>query len=87
MDKYIHRIRSLFAKADSTSFAAEAEACRRKARQLMEAHGITEQMLVPKPSPRPVPVFYYGNGFNYSATSTSINYTGGNTVYINIRFY
>ena len=40
-----HKVRALLAKAESTSFPAEAEACTAKAQELMERYAIDEAML------------------------------------------
>lgn len=40
-----HKVRTLLAKAESTSFRAEAEACTAKAQELMERYAIDEAML------------------------------------------
>ena len=40
-----HKVRALLAKAESTTFAAEAEACTAKAQELMERYAIDEVML------------------------------------------
>jgi hypothetical protein len=54
----IEPIRNLRAKAESTTFPAEAEAFRAKADQPMERHGITETDLYPPVSePQIQPIF------------------------------
>ena len=44
----LERVRKLLAKAESTSFEAEAEAFFAKAQELMQSHAITEAMLAKK---------------------------------------
>lgn len=43
--KVLHRVRSLLAKAESTTFADEAESCTAKAQQLMTRHAIDRAMV------------------------------------------
>lgn len=52
----VRRIRALLAKADSTTFPAEAHALRAKAHELMQRHGISPsdvEVALPRPTPRP----------------------------------
>ncbi len=43
--RYLHRVRSLLAKAESTTFEEEADALTAKAQQLMARHSITAALL------------------------------------------
>lgn len=49
MDEHIERVRKLRAKADSSSFPAEAEAFKAKAAQIMARHGLSEAQVAPAP--------------------------------------
>ena len=49
----LDRIRKILAKAESTTFPAEAASCRAKAKELQERHGIRDnEVRPPAPFPR-----------------------------------
>lgn len=52
-DAAVRRCRALLAKATSSTFPAEAAACRRKADLLLASHGLTKADLVEAPRPGP----------------------------------
>jgi hypothetical protein len=63
----VRRVRALRAKADSTTFPAEAEALRAKAKAIMAAHGLTaDDTAERRPELAPAFVQWAGtNGANY----------------------
>lgn len=56
VDPVLQRIRNLLAKAESTSFEAEATAFTAKAQELMTRHAVDEALLDSSPDARPAPV-------------------------------
>lgn len=52
--RVLGRVRGLLAKAESTSFAAEAEALSAKAQELMTRHAIERAVLDAETTPRPL---------------------------------
>jgi hypothetical protein len=54
----LERVRKLLAKAEGTSFAAEAEAFFLKAQELMQAHAITEAMLAKRRGSEEKPILH-----------------------------
>lgn len=86
MNKYVKRIRALLAKAESTSFPAEAEALRLKAQDLMSKHNISSAELVERESIRPV-IQQQGPTIIFVNTATTSNWSfNGNPTTFTIRF-
>ncbi len=54
-DTLLHKVRSLLAKAESTTFPDEAEALTAKAQELMDRHAIDQAMLGPAPGASSAP--------------------------------
>jgi hypothetical protein len=76
----LRRVRALQAKADSTTFPAEADALRAMAAKIMAARGLTADDLVDRqPEPLSTFVFVQGQPFLF-------NTTGANSCTFTIRF-
>jgi hypothetical protein len=80
--KRVRLVELLLRKADRTTFPAEAEACRAKAAQVMERHGITEDDLNRAPVD-PVLGFRQPTDAAPVYESVTVNFGGnGNTINI-----